>query len=54
MTETKEKPDMVVMETNSQPSPRKNSGNTVLTIKLMIIASVVMGVLWVLDALLAK
>jgi len=54
MTETREKPDLEVMETNSQPSPRKDSGNTVLTIKLMIIASVVLGVLWVLDVLLAK
>jgi hypothetical protein len=54
MTETKEKSDIVVMETNSQPSPRKDSGNTVLTIKLMVIASAVLGVLWVLDVLLAK
>jgi heme/copper-type cytochrome/quinol oxidase subunit 4 len=54
MTETKEKPELDVMETNSQPSERKNSGNTLLTIKLMIIASVVLGVIWVLDSLLAK
>lgn len=43
-----------VIETGSQPPEQRNSGNTMLTIKLLIIASVVLGVLWVLDALLAK
>lgn len=33
---------------------RKDSGNMVLTMKVMIIASVVLGVLWILDAMLAK
>ncbi len=33
---------------------RKDSGNMLLTMKLMIIASVLLGVLWVLDAMLAK
>jgi hypothetical protein len=52
MIETTEKPD--VTETGSTPSQPKDSGNLGLTIKLMIIASVFLGVLWILDAMVGK
>jgi len=52
MTETTEKPD--VTETGSTPPERKDSANLMLTVKMMIIASVFLGVLWILDALVTK
>jgi hypothetical protein len=51
MMETKERPD--VAETDSTPR-RKDSANVMLTVKMMIIASVLLGVLWILDALVTK
>jgi hypothetical protein len=50
MTET-ERPD--ITETRETPE-RKDSGNTMLTIKIMIIASVLLGVLWILDAMVTR
>jgi hypothetical protein len=51
MTETTQKPDITESDSGAK---RKDSGNTLLTIKLMIIASVVLGVLWILDAMFVK
>ena len=51
MIETKEKPD--VAETDFSPR-RKDSANVMLTVKLMIITTVLLGVLWILDALVAN
>jgi cytoskeletal protein RodZ len=51
MIETKEKP--AVAETDSTPR-RKDSANVMLTVKLMIIATVLLGALWILDALVSK
>jgi hypothetical protein len=52
MIETTEKPD--VTETGSRPPKRKDSANLMLTLKMMIFASVLLGVLWTLDALVTK
>lgn len=52
MTETTEKINSA--EETSLAAKRKDGGNTALTIKLMIIASVVLGILWILDAYLVK
>ena len=51
MTTETERPD--VTETCETPE-RKDSGNTMLTIKIMIIASVLLGVLWILDAMVTR
>jgi hypothetical protein len=51
MTTETEKPD--VTETGETPR-RKDSGNVMLTVKMMIIAGVFLGVLWILDALVTK
>ena len=52
MTETTEKPD--VTETGSTPPKPRDSTNLRLTVKMMIIASLFLGVLWILDTLVTK